>query len=400
MTTFKIDRRHVDKFKNHYPLLYKEALIGGHLLEDPSLTEGTLLQLTDESGNYVATAYFGRQNKGVGWVISFNKREAIDGTFFKSKLYQAFEKRLGLYNNPKTNAFRVFNGEGDGIGGFTIDFYAGYYLITWYNRGIYIYRDTIIEALKATAEYDGIYEKNRISFSPGETPFEEGLVAGSPAQFPLVVSENGVKLAAHFEDGAMVGFFTDQREVRKAIRNQYAKGKTVLNTFSYTGAFSVFAALGGAKKTTSVDLANRSHEKTLENFKLNGIDPAKHEIIVDDVFLFFKYAYKKGQLYDVVILDPPSFAKSKTGTFSAEKDYASLVQDAIQLTENGGLLIASNNSATIDLDKFKRLVEKGVQEAKAQATVVETFRLPRDFRYNHNYEEGNYLKVLFLRIKK
>ena len=284
MFEVKVHEKHVEKYKNQYPLIFKEALLGYQLLESSQLEEGSLLKLTDERGRYIATGYYGKQNKGLGWILSKNEKESFDLAFFQRKIYQAIEKRLGLFNNPKTTAFRVFNGEGDGIGGLTIDFFGGYYLINWYSLGIYKFKPLIIDALKKSVEFDAIYEK--IRFDGLEPEHKNGFVLGKEAEFPLIIKENGVNISIFFDEGAMVGLFLDQREVRRAIRNQYAKGKMVLNTFSYTGAFSVFAALGGARATTSVDLANRSLHHTQKNFELNDIKLDQNAILVEDVFSF------------------------------------------------------------------------------------------------------------------
>ncbi len=398
MYEVKLHEKHVEKYKKLYPLIFKEAIIGFQLLDSSSIEEGTLLKLVDEKGHYVATGYLGRQNKGLGWVLTRNDKEKIDTMFFQRKIYQAIEKRLGLFNNPKTTAFRVFNGEGDGIGGLTIDFFNGIYLINWYSLGIYKFKEQIVEALKKSVEFDAIYEKLRFEgFTPEHV---DGFITGTPATFPIVIKENGVNLSIFFNEGAMVGLFLDQREVRRTIRFQYAKGKAVLNTFSYTGAFSVFAALGGAKSTTSVDLANRSMEHTQKNFELNNIALDTHQILVEDVFHYFKFALKKGLSYDLVILDPPSYAKSKDFTFSAEKDYPSLLAEAIRITRNNGVIVASNNSSTISLDKFKQIIGRGFNEAGARFELLEMHQLPKDFRTHHLYEESNYLKVAFIKVLK
>lgn len=398
MYEVKLHEKHVEKYKKQYPLIFKEAIIGFQMLESSNVEEGTLLKLVDERGRYVATGYLGRQNKGLGWVLTRNDKEKIDLVFFQRKIYQAIEKRLGLYNNPKTTAFRVFNGEGDGIGGLTIDFFNGYYLINWYSQGIYSFKEQIVEALKKSVEFDAIYEKLRFE---GQTPDNaDGFIVGTPATFPIVIKENGVNLSIFFDEGAMVGLFLDQREVRRTIRFQYAKGKAVLNTFSYTGAFSVFAALGGAKTTTSVDLANRSMEHTQKNFELNNVSLENHQILVEDVFHYFKFALKKGLSYDLLILDPPSYAKSKDFTFSAEKDYPSLLAEAIRITRNNGVIVASNNSSTITLDKFKQIIGRGFNEAGARFEILEMHQLPKDFRTHHLYEESNYLKVAFIKVLK
>ena len=143
--------------------------------------------------------------------------------------------------------------------------------------------------------------------------------------------------------------------------------------FSYTGAFSVFAALGGAVKTTSVDLANRSLPKTIEQFSVNGIDPETQNIVVMDVFKYFKYAVKKALKFDMVILDPPSFAKSKKFTFSAGKDYTNLLKDAISITENNGVIIASTNCSTFDMKKFKNFIDAAFKEMNGKYEIMEDF---------------------------
>jgi len=398
MIEVKLHEKHLEKYKNQYPLIFKEAIIGFQMLESSGTPEGSLLKLVDERGRYIATGYLGKQNKGLGWVLTRNEKEKIDTLFFQKKIYQAIEKRLGLYTNPKTTAFRVFNGEGDGIGGLTIDFYGGNYLINWYSLGIYKFKAQIVEALSKSVEFDSIYEKLR--FEGTESEHVDGFVSGTPLTFPLVVKENGVNLSVFFNEGSMTGVFLDQREVRRAIRNQYSKGKTVLNTFSYTGVFSVFSALGGAKSTTSVDLANRSMEHTQKNFELNNIPLDAHNILVEDVFHYFKFALKKGLSYDMVILDPPSYAKSKDFTFSAEKDYPELLAEAVRITRNNGIIVASNNSSTINLEKFKQIIGKGFNVANARFEILELHQLPKDFRTHHLYEESNYLKVAFIKVLK
>jgi 23S rRNA (cytosine1962-C5)-methyltransferase len=198
----------------------------------------------------------------------------------------------------------------------------------------------------------------------------------------------------------MVGVFLDQRDVRRTIRDTYAKGRTVLNTFSYTGAFSVVAALGGATKTTSVDLANRSLSKTMEQFSINGIEPESQAIIVEDVFNYFKYAIKKQLKFEMVILDPPSFARSKKMVFSAEKDYKNLLKEAIVITEDNGIIVASTNCSSFGMEKFKGFIEMAFKESNGRYKLLEEFSLPADFRTIKEFPEGNYLKVVFIKKMK
>ena len=159
----------------------------------------------------------------------------------------------------------------------------------------------------------------------------------------------------------------------------------------------MFAALGGAVKTTSVDLANRSLPKTIEQFSVNGIDPEAHNIVVMDVFKYFKYAVKKALKFEMVILDPPSFAKSKKFTFSAGKDYTNLLKDTISITEDNGVIIASTNCSTFDMKKFKNFIDVAFKEMNGKYEIMEQFSLPADFKTSPEYKEGNYLKVVFIK---
>jgi 23S rRNA (cytosine1962-C5)-methyltransferase len=388
----KVKSRFANKFKSGYPLIFKEAIIN---IEDID-REGSIVKLVDEKNRFIARGYYGKQNKGYGWILSRKENIKIDVNFFQNKLMAALNKRAALYNDTETNAFRIFNGEGDGIGGLTIDNFDGYYLINWYSKGIYKFRDDIVNSLKRLVEFKAIYHKKRFD-TKGKYIEEDGFILGERGQFPIIVKENGVNFAVYLDEGAMVGVFLDQRDVRRTIRDKYAKGKSVLNTFSYTGAFSVYAALGGAKKTTSVDLANRSLSKTIEQFSVNGIDYEAHDIVVEDVFNYFKYAVKKALKFDMVILDPPSFAKSKKFKFSAASDYKNLLKEAIAITEDNGIIVASTNCSTFGMEKFKGFIDTAFNETQGKYKLLEEFSLPSDFRVIKEFEEGNYLKVVFIK---
>jgi len=383
----------VQKFKKGYPLISKEALNNWNLLKN----EGCEVHLLDSKKNFIAKGYYGIQNKGYGWVLSHKEEEQINQDFFYKKIKSAIEYRKDYFDNIHTTAFRVFNGEGDGVGGVTIDYFDGYYLFTWYSLGIYEKRELILDAFKRNCTYKGIYQKKRFDAKGKYLNEKDDFLYGEQAPKPLIVKENSVNFAIYLDDGAMVGVFLDQREVRKTIRDKYAKGKTVLNTFSYTGAFSVFAAAGGAKETTSVDLASRSMAKTTEQFSINNIDLNKQNIIVEDVFHYFKYALRKKMLFDMVVVDPPSFARSKKHTFSANKDYTQLLKEVIQITNKNGIIVASTNSANFSMMRFHDFIKTAFRELKGKYKVLESFSLPQDFRVLKEFKESDYLKVVFIR---
>ena len=383
----------VKAYSSGYPLISPESLENWANVKE----EGTVLNLVDSKKQFIAKGYYGKQNKGYGWVLSTDKNEKIDMDFFARKIKEAISNRQAFYTDQETTAFRVLNGEGDGIGGLTIDYFDGYYLLTWYSIGIYTFKEKILKALKMSVDYKGIYQKKRFDAKGQYLDDTDDFICGEKAPEPLIVKENGAHFAVYLDDGAMVGVFLDQKDVRKTIRDKYAKGKTVLNTFSYTGAFSVFAALGGAKETTSVDLANRSRAKTKEQFEVNHINLEKQHIMVEDVFNYFKYAVRKKRSFDMVVLDPPSFARSKKHTFSASKDYVKLLKEAIQITNKNGVIVASTNASNFNMKRFKTFIEKAFQELNGKYSIEETFTLPKDFKVSDKFKEGNYLKVVFIR---
>ncbi|WP_088293462.1 class I SAM-dependent rRNA methyltransferase [Bacillus mycoides] len=389
--TIKIKPKFIKEIKSGYPLILKDAIQNLNDVRE----EGTIINVVDEKNQFIGKGYYGKQNKGYGWILTRKEKEQINQPFFESKIKSALHKRKDFYKSNDTTAFRALNGEGDGLGGLIIDYYDGYYVISWYSEGVYTFRDEIIAALQKVANFKGIYEKKRFD-TKGKYIEGDDFVAGERGEFPLIVKENGVNFAVYLNDGAMVGVFLDQRNVRKQIRDKYAKGRTVLNMFSYTGAFSVFAALGGASKTTSVDLANRSLSKTIEQFSVNEIDYEAQDIIVEDVFLYFKYAAKKKMKFDMVVLDPPSFARSKKYTFSAAKDYKNLLKETIAITENKGIIVASTNCSAFDMKKFNGFIDTAFKEMNGKYKILEEHSLPEDFRTIDQFKEGDYLKVVFI----
>lgn len=391
----KLKNKSSAKIQKGYPLIEKDAIENSKVLK----CEGELFRLIDDKNRFMGIGYHGEQNKGIGWIISRNEDEKIDTAFFAKIIKTAIAHRKDLFQDKETTAFRVLNGEGDGLGGMTIDYYDGYYLIQWYSQGIYSYKEAILKALEQTVDYKGIYQKKRFK-DKGQYIEEDDFVMGERGNFPLIVKENGVKFAVYLNDGAMTGIFLDQREVRKAIRERYSNNADMLNMFSYTGAFSVNAALGGSLSTTSVDVANRSRAKTIEQFSVNNIELEKQHIVVDDVFQYFKYAARKGRTFDLVVLDPPSFAKTKKRTFSAAKDYTELLKETIAITKDGGVIVASTNSSAFDMKRFKSFIKNACKETNTNYEVLEEYSLPSDFRTIRAFPEGNYLKVVFIRIKK
>lgn len=352
------------------------------------------VEVQSQEGNFLGTAYLSQQNKGLGWFVSKDK-VVFNQAFFETLFRQAKEKRSAYYQDDLTTAFRLFNQEGDGFGGLTVDLYGDYVVFSWYNSYVYQIRQTISEAFRQVfPEVLGAYEKIRFK----GLDYESAHVYGQEAPDFFTVLENGVLYQVFMNDGLMTGIFLDQHEVRGSLVDGLAMGKSLLNMFSYTAAFSVAAAMGGASQTTSVDLAKRSRELSQAHFQANGISTDDHRFIVMDVFEHFKYAKRKGLTYDVIVLDPPSFARNKKQTFSVAKDYHKLISQSLEILNPGGIIIASTNAANVSRQKFTEQIDKGFAGRSYQ--ILNKYGLPADFSYNKKDESSNYLKVISMKVSK
>ena len=347
-----------------------------------------------QEGTFLGTAYLSQQNKGLGWFVSTDK-VTFNQPFFETLFRQAKEKRKAYYQDELTTAFRLFNQEGDGFGGLTVDLYGDYAVFSWYNSYVYQIRKVISEAFRQVfPEVLGTYEKIRFK----GLDYESAHVYGQEAPDFFTVLENGVLYQVFMNDGLMTGIFLDQHEVRGSLVDGLAMGKSLLNMFSYTAAFSVAAAMGGASQTTSVDLAKRSRELSQAHFQANGISTDDHRFIVMDVFEYFKYAKRKALTYDVIVLDPPSFARNKKQTFSVAKDYHKLISQSLEILNPEGIIIASTNAANVSRQKFTEQIDKGFAGRSYQ--ILNKYGLPADFAYNKKDESSNYLKVISMKVSK
>ena len=376
----------------------KKLAKGLVLLEDSDIENVNLkdqeVEVQSQEGTFLGTAYLSQQNKGLGWLVSKDK-VTFNQAFFETLFRQAKEKRKAYYQDDLTTAFRLFNQEGDGFGGLTVDLYGDYAVFSWYNSYVYQIRKVISEAFRQVfPEVLGAYEKIRFK----GLDYESAHVYGQEAPDFFTVLENGVLYQVFMNDGLMTGIFLDQHEVRGSLVDGLAMGKSLLNMFSYTAAFSVAAAMGGASQTTSVDLAKRSRELSQAHFQANGLSTDDHRFVVMDVFEYFKYAKRKALTYDVIVLDPPSFARNKKQTFSVAKDYHKLISQSLEILNPEGIIIASTNAANVSRQKFTEQIDKGFVGRSYQ--ILNKYGLPADFAYNKKDESSNYLKVISMKVSK
>ncbi|MFC3928481.1 class I SAM-dependent rRNA methyltransferase [Streptococcus caprae] len=366
-------------------------LLSGKDFPDLELTDD-VVSIQSRSGQFLGTAYLSQQNKGVGWLISRQPIQ-VDQEFLVALFEKAKSKRQSYEQSELKTAYRLFNQDGDNFGGVTIDRYGDYALFSWYNAFVYAQRELIVSAFQRVyPDVLGAYEKIRFK----GPDYESAHLYGQEAPETFHILENGVVYEVFLNDGLMTGIFLDQHEVRGGLVDGLAAGKNLLNLFSYTAAFSVAAAMGGAEATTSVDLAKRSKELSEAHFRANGLDLENHRFVVMDVFEYYKYAKRHGLTYDVIVIDPPSFARNKKQTFSVAKDYHKLIAQAVDLLNPGGTLIASTNASNLTMGQFKKQIAKGFGQIKYRELSVQ--QLPSDFTINNNDESSNYLKVITLKV--
>ena len=352
----------IELIRSGYPALRKEMFESLQHIKEA----GGLLHLMTEHKEYLATGYFGKQEKGVGWTLSMDEQDTIDVAFFKRLFEQALDKRNDFFEE-ESEAFRIFNGAGDGIGGLTIDCYDHHYLILFENEGIYTFRPMILEALESLVHYKSIYEKRDFLIDLQPVKGDDFLM-GERGDFPETLQEHGARYAYDLDAGMRTGFDIAQRELRKVLMDS-VKEKNVLNLFSDTGTLTVSALHGHATHTTSVDFSTRSRNKTTDNLTLNHFTPEEQIILVQDAFDYIEQADKKTR-FDVVLFHPPVHVNTRTRQFRTEQDLSPWIQKVIHLTNRGGLLAITTDSPALDALQLKKAVEQAFNKLRQKFEVV------------------------------
>ncbi len=355
--------------------------------------EGETVEVFTHDGRYLATGHFHNGSIKVR-VISFEQRN-IDEDFWLEKLRKAYEfrQRLMLIDNPSTNCYRLIHGEGDGLPGLIIDIFSSTAVIQTHTIGMHNVRLSIVSALKNIYgnKLKTIFDKSSDTMGKQSTAFiENSFLTGSESE--QIVMENDIKFAVNWVEGQKTGFFLDQRENRSLIR-RYAKGKRVLNTFSYSGGFSMYALKGGAELVHSVDSSDKAINLAIRNAELNGF--SNHEAYGMDVFDFLKSTEEQ---YDIIVLDPPAFAKHLNAVENAMIGYRNLNTEGIKKVTNGGLIFTFSCSQVIDRILFRKLVFQAAAQAKRNVRIIHQLTQGPDHPISVYHPEGEYLKGLVLMV--
>nr|WP_297078807.1 class I SAM-dependent rRNA methyltransferase [Thermoleptolyngbya sp. M55_K2018_002] len=364
---------------------------------EPDAQEGDWVEVYSDRGEFLAAGFFGAGSIAVK-VVSFQPVESLD-TLFLERFQQAYglRKQLGLAGSNQTNCYRLINSEGDGLPGLIVDWYHGVAVVLTYSLGMAQQRDRIVECLKTLYGSDlrAVYDKSAAVLHGGKSqPTNQYLFGEANLGEKRLgeVLENGHRFAVDWEEGQKTGFFLDQRDNRQLL-SQHVAGKKVLNTFCYSGGFSVYALQAGAAVVHSVDSSAKAIAWTEQNVSLNPATPGTHQSYAADVFNFLKDCADD---YDVIILDPPAFAKSLSARHQATLAYRRLNYLALLKIRPGGLIFTFSCSQVVSLDNFKGAVTAGAIDAGRPVRLLGHLSQPADHPTSLYHPEGQYLKGLVL----
>lgn len=359
-------------------------------------SEGDLVSVFDNHGEFLAWGHYQPSSIAVR-ILTFEDK-IPDSNFFREKIANAMEyrKKLGFFDNPDTNVFRLVHGEGDGLSGLVVDYYNGTVVFQAHSVGMYLMKDAIANILVELLgdKVKSIYDKSSqtLPFKADVTPVDGYLYGG---QCSNVVVENGHKFEIDWENGQKTGFFIDQRENRRLI-SEYSKGKSVCNIFGYTGGFSVYALGAGAKLVHTVDVSKLAIAQTDRNVELNFPGCANHKGFAMDAFDFFAQTADK---YNVIILDPPAFAKHQSALNNALQGYKRINQRALEQIEPGGILFTFSCSQAVSKEDFRKAVFAASVNAKRNVRILHQLSQPTDHPIGMFHPESEYLKGLVLYVE-
>ncbi len=373
-----------------HPFVFREALGGRPLQEAP----GEPIEIVDLDGEFIARALYDADSIVAARVISRDVNERIDAEAIRRRVAAAERlRRLLPVGDGTLTAYRVLHAEGDGVPGVSVDRYGDFLVAHIFTSAIETLLPHVYDALEAQYHPTAIYEQRRLKPLSGDGPRPPAtLVRGTLAPIEIDVVEGGLKFGIDVTAPTGTGLFLDLREGRRLVAER-ARGRRVLNLFSYTGGFSVYAAQAGATKVTSVDLAAKAHARARKNFALNGLDEKPHEFVAGDVFPVLARLTERKQEFDLVVVDPPPFGQSKGRAFSAQKDYSDLVAAILPVCARDGLLVCVCNTMKLDVGELDRAIGQAAARAGRVVRTIERRGLPSDFPVPAGFDDGHYLKL-------
>lgn len=399
--TIQLKKGKEESLRRFHPWVFSGAI--QHI--DNGIGEGDIVRVMTNSGEFIAVGHYQIGSIAVR-VLSFKDQE-IGIAYWEERLASALAMRqsIGIADNPENNTYRLVHGEGDGLPGLIIDCYGKTAVLQAHSVGMHYCRKEIAEALKYVmgSRIENIYYKSETTLpfkaDIGQNEAEEadglknGFLYGGSDENTAI--ENGLKFHVDWLRGQKTGFFIDQRENR-ALLERYSKGKSVLNMFCYTGGFSFYAMRGGATAVHSVDSSAKAIELTNANVELNFPGDSRHKAFCEDAFKFLEH---EGEKYDIIVLDPPAFAKHRAALRNALKGYTRLNVKAFEHIKKGGILFTFSCSQVVTKDNFRNAVFTAAAQAGRSVRILHQLHQPADHPINIYHPEGEYLKGLVLYVE-
>lgn len=381
-----------DSLLRFHPWIFSGAIQSA----DDGIHEGDIVKVFTVNGDFIAIGHYQLGSIAVR-VLTFED-STIDLSFWKTRLLSAFmmRKSIGIADNPHNDTYRLVHGEGDNLPGLIIDCYGKTAVMQAHSVGFHVCRNEIAQALVEVLEgrIDNVYYKSETTLPfKADLRKENGFIYGGTDD--NVARENGLSFHVDWLKGQKTGFFVDQRENRQLLES-YAKDRSVLNMFCYTGGFSVYAMRGGAKLVHSVDSSAKAVDLTNRNISLNFKDDVRHKAFCDDAFKFLDRHEDK---YDLIILDPPAFAKHRSALRNALKGYTRLNVKGLEKIKSGGILFTFSCSQVVTKDQFRQAVFTAAAQSKRKVRILHQLHQPSDHPINIYHPEGEYLKGLVLYVE-
>ncbi|MCH8491818.1 MAG: class I SAM-dependent methyltransferase [Idiomarina sp.] len=378
--------------RRRHPWVFSGAI--HKVLGEPEL--GASVEVVNDKGQFLGTAAYSPHSQIRARVWSFDQNTPIDREFFKQRITTAQALRDVLIA-PHTNAYRVVAGESDGLPGVTIDRYADYLVCQLMSAGAMYHQDTIFSLLEELYPSCNVYERSDIDVRQKEgLKLATGPRVGVAPSEMVVIEENGLKIAVDIINGHKTGYYLDQRDARAAIR-PYVHNKKVLNCFSYTGGFGLYAAAAGAAEVVNVDVSQPALDISQHNLALNGLQDAPVQHVKADVFEQLRKYAESGEKFDVIVLDPPKFVDSKASLNRACRGYKDINRLAAHILAPGGVLFTFSCSGLLSNELFQKVVADACLDANRDLQIIDRTQQTADHPVHIHYPEGWYLKGLILR---
>lgn len=359
---------------------------------------GEIISVTDSSGAFLAKGFYNNQSRVAVRLLEWNEATDIDEEWWRSRVAKAVASRKNILSSGDTNVCRLIFSEADYLPGLIVDKYADYLSVQLHSSGIEQVKPIVLDELQKQLNPKGIFDRSDASARAHEgLEPSHGILAGSlPPEF-VEVTENGIKYLINISEGQKSGFFCDQRENRRIVA-AHSAGKRVLDCFSYSGGFSLNALSSGASEVISVDSSILAIETLNRNIELNGFATSKHTSVQSDVNKQLRAFRESGEMFDVVVLDPPKYAPTRSSLDKASRAYKDLNRIGMSLLNSGGLLATFSCSGAVDINHFKQILAWAALDAGKEIQFVYQFCQPEDHPIRASFPEGEYLKGLLCRV--